>query len=232
MKTWKRLFGCLLAGTMLLSLAACGGNDSPADDQAAAQLQEETAPPADTAGNTAAPEASAGENTADSGSVLVVYYSASGHTKTVAGYIAQATGGDIFEITPVEPYTDDDLNWSDSDSRVTREHEDESLRDVELRLPHLVGHRGLAGGRLCGGQRLHRQDGDPLLYLFFLRPGAERGAAGRTGRYRRLAGRGEVPLQRQPGGCKRVGRQPGAVRGVRKRQGTGATGSGSLLLMT
>ena len=132
MKTWKRLFGCLLAGTMLLSLAACGSNDSPADDQAAAQLQEETAPPADTAGNTAAPEASAGENTADSGSVLVVYYSASGHTKTVAGYIAQATGGDIFEITPVEPYTDDDLNWSDSDSRVTREHEDESLRDMEL----------------------------------------------------------------------------------------------------
>ena len=132
MKTWKRLFGCLLAGTMLLSLAACGSNDSPADDQAAAQPQEETAPPADTVGNTAAPEASAGENTADSGSVLVVYYSASGHTKTVAGYIAQATGGDIFEITPVEPYTDDDLNWSDSDSRVTREHEDESLRDVEL----------------------------------------------------------------------------------------------------
>lgn len=132
MKTWKRLFGCLLAGTMLLSLAACGSNDSPADDQAAAQLQEETAPPADTAGNTAAPEASAGEDTADSGSVLVVYYSASGHTKTVAGYIAQATGGDIFEITPVEPYTDDDLNWSDSDSRVTREHEDESLRDMEL----------------------------------------------------------------------------------------------------
>ena len=132
MKTWKRLFGCLLAGTMLLSLAACGGNVSPADDQAAAQLQEETAPPADTAGNTAAPEASAGENTADSGSVLVVYYSASGHTKTVAGYIAQATGGDIFEITPAQPYTDDDLNWSDSDSRVTREHEDESLRDVEL----------------------------------------------------------------------------------------------------
>ena len=37
MKTWKRLFGCLLAGTMLLSLAACGSNDSPADDQAAAQ---------------------------------------------------------------------------------------------------------------------------------------------------------------------------------------------------
>ena len=34
--------------------------------------------------------------------------------------------------TPVEPYTDDDLNWTDDDSRVSREHEDESLRDVEL----------------------------------------------------------------------------------------------------
>lgn len=133
MKNWKRLFSCLLAGAMALSLAACGGNDSAANDQTAQdQTQEETVPPADTSTDTTAPEASAGESTAESGSVLVVYYSASGHTETVAGYIAQATGGDIFEITPVEPYTDDDLNWSDSDSRVTREHEDESLRDVEL----------------------------------------------------------------------------------------------------
>ena len=133
MKNWKRLFSCLLAGAMALSLAACGGNDSAANDQTAQdQTQEETVPPADTSTDTTAPEASASENTADSVSVLVVHYSASDHTETVAGYIAQATGGDIFEITPAQPYTDDDLNWSDSDSRVTREHEDESLRDVEL----------------------------------------------------------------------------------------------------
>ena len=137
MKTWKRLFGCLLAGTMLLSLAACGqsGADNSTGAQSSGQVQQEpaeTTPPVDASENTAAPEASAGENTADSGSVLVVYYSASGHTETVANYIAQATGGDIFEITPAEPYTSDDLNWSDENSRVTREHEDESLRDVEL----------------------------------------------------------------------------------------------------
>ena len=46
--------------------------------------------------------------------------------------LAAATGGDLFELEPVEPYTDDDLNWTDDDSRVSREHEDESLRDVEL----------------------------------------------------------------------------------------------------
>ena len=133
MKNWKRLFSCLLAGAMALSLAARGGNDSAANDQTAQdQTQEETVPPADTSTDTAAPEDSGGESTAESGSVLVVYYSATGNTETVAGYIAQATGGDIFEITPAQPYTDDDLNWSDSDSRVTREHEDGSLRDVEL----------------------------------------------------------------------------------------------------
>ena len=66
------------------------------------------------------------------GNVLVVYFSATGHTESVANDIAEATGGDLFEITPAEPYTDEDLNWSDENSRVSREYADESLRDVEL----------------------------------------------------------------------------------------------------
>jgi len=41
-----------------------------------------------------------------------VYYSASGTTKRVATAIADATGADLYEITPVEPYTSDDLNWT------------------------------------------------------------------------------------------------------------------------
>ena len=130
--TWKKLLTLSLAAVMALSLAACGGNDSSADDQNANQTQEEAAPPADTAENAAAPESSGDGAEAADGNVLVVYYSASGNTETAANYIAQATGGDIFEITPAEPYTSDDLNWTDDNSRVSREHEDESLRDVEL----------------------------------------------------------------------------------------------------
>ena len=139
MKHWKRLLSCVLAGSVALALAACGqqsdggssaGNQST--DQSADQSREEASSPAaqSTAGSGA--DTSGTESGAGSGSVLVVYYSATGNTETVAGYIAQATGGDLFEITPAEPYTDDDLNWSDENSRVTREHEDESLRDVEL----------------------------------------------------------------------------------------------------
>ena len=63
---------------------------------------------------------------------LVVYFSATGNTEAAAGYIADALGADTFEITPAEPYTSDDLNWSDENSRVSREHEDPSLQTVEL----------------------------------------------------------------------------------------------------
>ncbi len=133
MRTWKQLFSCLLAGTLALSLAACGSNDgNSTNDQATNQAQEEVTPPADTSESTAAPAPSDADTTTAGGNVLVVYYSATGNTESVANSIAEVTGGDLFEITPTEPYTSDDLNWTDDNSRVSREHEDESLRDVEL----------------------------------------------------------------------------------------------------
>ncbi len=64
--------------------------------------------------------------------VLVVYFSAQNHTKEVAKKIANNIGADIFEIEPVDKYTDDDLDWTVIDSRVSRENEDANLRNIEL----------------------------------------------------------------------------------------------------
>ena len=74
------------------------------------------------------------ETPEDSGEtrVLVAYYSATGNTEEVADAIAEATGGDVFEITPAAPYTSGDLDWTDENSRVVYEYENPEARDVEL----------------------------------------------------------------------------------------------------
>ena len=136
MRFHKAFFTLLLSGILAASLlTGCSGSGAPADTSdpapaegttnAAASEPESTQPEADTAETNAAP-------TGSNGGTLVVYYSASGHTETVAGYIADALGADTFAITPAEPYSDADLDWTDDDSRVSREHNDESLRTMEL----------------------------------------------------------------------------------------------------
>ena len=52
---------------------------------------------------------------------LVAYFSASGVTARIAHAIADAAGADIFEIQPVQPYSDADLNWRNPLARCNRE---------------------------------------------------------------------------------------------------------------
>lgn len=84
---------------------------------------------------TAQPESSVAEtpnSTDEAGKTLVVYYSATGNTKNVAKTIAAATNGDLFELEPVNPYSATDLNWTDDNSRVVREHDNPNERDIAL----------------------------------------------------------------------------------------------------
>ena len=131
----KRTLSLLLSLVMVLSLTACSGNGNSSSSQASSSAPESSAAESSASEAPSSSEVSsqvqAGE-TASGSNVLVVYYSATGNTAEVAQYIADSTGGDLFEIQPVEPYTDDDLNWTDDNSRVSQEHADESLRDVEL----------------------------------------------------------------------------------------------------
>ena len=127
----KKFFAILLCVMMMFSLAACSGqngeaksSDGTAGDKSAPENSSD--PTEQSGGVSDEPTGSAG------GKTLVVYFSATGNTETVAGYIADATGGELFELEPAEPYTSDDLDWTERDSRVSREHDDESLRAVEL----------------------------------------------------------------------------------------------------
>ena len=65
--------------------------------------------------------------------VLVSYFSASGITKSVAEQIATFVEGDLFEIEPVEKYTEQDLDWRDQNSRSTIEMNDRSFRPPVLK---------------------------------------------------------------------------------------------------
>lgn len=64
---------------------------------------------------------------------LIVYFSATKNTKTVAGYIAGALNADTFELVPSDPYTNADLNWNDDNSRVCKEHNSPEKRNVALK---------------------------------------------------------------------------------------------------
>ncbi len=130
----KKMTVLLLSAVFMLGFTACGA----ANKSTTSTTQPETSAPAEQSTTVSTESASTvssetgPETQPETGKTLVVYYSASGNTKRVAEDIAAAVGADLFEIVPAEVYTDDDLNWSNSDSRVSREHDDESLRDVPL----------------------------------------------------------------------------------------------------
>ena len=123
----KKWIGMALSAVMLIgTLAGCASDTTSTNNNAAANKNKtEVQESQDDSVQTNDVETG-------NGKILVAYYSATGSTKAVAETIAETTGADLFEITPKDPYSDDDLDWTNDDRRVSKEHVDESLRDVEL----------------------------------------------------------------------------------------------------
>lgn len=69
---------------------------------------------------------------AEGGKTLVAYFSATGNTKRIAEVIAGEAQADVLELIPEDPYTNEDLNWQDSESRASTEYANPQERDVKL----------------------------------------------------------------------------------------------------
>ena len=130
----KKFLGFLTTAVLTLGLmTGCGSQETKSTTTQASSEITEAATTAAATETEEPTQTSAGRTTdGETGKTLVVYYSASGRTKTVAETIAETAGADLFEIVPDEPYTSEDLDWTNDDSRVSREHDNESIRDVEL----------------------------------------------------------------------------------------------------
>ncbi len=109
---WKKaaaLGGALL---MMAGVTACGSSPAASAPKAEAK--------------TAAASSEAVKPANDK--AVVVYFSATGSTKRAAEIIARTKEADIWEIQPVNPYTDADLNYRNDGSRCVREHNDRSIK--------------------------------------------------------------------------------------------------------
>ena len=116
----KGIIASAVGVLLLLSLTACGNSTASQVESSSPQIKGDVS------------EAASNSSSADEAKTLIVYFSASGSTEKVANVIAEETGGNLFELEPVNPYSSEDLNWTADGSRVNLEHDDESLRSIEL----------------------------------------------------------------------------------------------------
>ena len=131
----KKIAALLMAGMMVLSLAACGNSKGTSEENkvissdntnASTEQKQQPNETEDISSETET-DTEAETNTETSNS-LVVYFSATGNTKAVAETLAEMQGADLYEIIPEEPYTDEDLDYSDRSHRATAEQDDANAR--------------------------------------------------------------------------------------------------------
>lgn len=142
----KKILSIVLAVVMVLSLAACAGGNKPDENSSDTGASQNVADNSQIQDNSAASSGSEKEQPAEmpdsktdasqaepvSGSegskILVVYFSATNNTESVAQKLADGLGADIYEIVPMQPYTDEDLDYGNSKSRSSVEMDDPNVR--------------------------------------------------------------------------------------------------------
>lgn len=119
MKKMRQLTGLFIVVCLSFGLTACSNGSPPAEN--ITDLQD--------SGTEQSTETSVMDAEPDAGTdVLVAYFSATGNTKAIAEQIAEFTGGELYEIVPADPYTEEDLDYGNDQSRTSQEMDDPDTR--------------------------------------------------------------------------------------------------------
>lgn len=103
-KKGKRFISVIAVIMMVAALTACGSGSAgdPAGLESASVTEDSSA--------------------------AVIYFSGTGNTRAVAENISRQLGADIYEIVPQDPYSSEDLDYSNDNCRANKEQQDASAR--------------------------------------------------------------------------------------------------------
>ena len=133
----KRILSMVCICSLLFALTACKsqGNGTDSADSTAEpsvlqtdEVQDEKQADSSVPSSEEEEEEQADAEPESNAKILVAYFSATGTTKTLAEYAADAMAADLYEIIPEEPYTDEDLDYGNDQSRSSLEMNDPDAR--------------------------------------------------------------------------------------------------------
>lgn len=121
----KKIFSILTACIMIFSLSACG-NNTQTNESSVSQRNESSSDISET-------------TQASPTKTLIIYFSCTGNTRKAAEEIKRLTDADVFEIIPKIPYTSEDLDYNNDNSRANREMNDAAARpEIEGTIDNLA----------------------------------------------------------------------------------------------
>lgn len=136
----RQLFFLLLSLLLPLNMASCSDSE-PMDGNTLPQNTDNVSPEGD-------------DSEPQDGKILIAYFSRTGynypnqwlevgHTARVAGYIAELTGGDRFEIVPVTPYPD---NYQEAVAKAREEYDSNARPAIQGQIENIEDYRTIFVG--------------------------------------------------------------------------------------